>query len=182
MSTPGAKTSTQLPKLEKDARKSLSSLAPTTSASVTSAGEPVQALTLLLPAAMEYVMPAAMEFFTAVSTAVLMNWSKPRLMFATAGFWALAVTQSMPPTTLASVPLPVQSSNFTATSWICLATPTLLPPMVPATWVPCPKQSSLIVSIVLVPNVARPPNCSWVTRIPVSMTYACTFDAVFGKV
>jgi hypothetical protein len=50
--TPGAKMSRHAPKFEKDARASLESVAPTVMAAVTSAGEVLQALALLLPAAM----------------------------------------------------------------------------------------------------------------------------------
>ena len=51
MSRPGAKTSTQLPKFEKDARASLRSLAPTVRAWSTRAGEVLQASWLSFPAA-----------------------------------------------------------------------------------------------------------------------------------
>jgi hypothetical protein len=82
-----------------------------------------------------------MEFLTAVSRAVLAP--PPRLMFATArspGSWS-AVTQSTPLMTPEMVPEPVQPSTRTETSLAPLATPYLLPPIVPATWVPWPLQS-----------------------------------------
>jgi hypothetical protein len=99
-------------------------------------------------------------------------------MLATAGLIAWLVTQSTPATMPDIEPLPVQPSTFTATSWAALATPYSVPPMVPATWVPCPWQSSAMPSpVVLVPQVARPPNVVWVVLMPVSSTYACTVAA-----
>ena len=84
-------------------------------------------------------------------------------MLATAGpdvCWA--VTQSMPATTPAKVPLPAQFSTLTATSRTPLATPYVVPPIVPATWVPWPLQSVLLPSpVVFVPQIARPPKSLW---------------------
>ena len=97
-------------------------------------------------------------------------------MLATDGPGLLAVTQSTPATTPAVVPEPAQPSTLTATSRTRLATPYAVPPMVPATWVPCPLQSvSLPSPVVLVPAAgpAAEVACG-VTRIPVSMTYAVT--------
>ena len=77
------------------------------------------------------------------------------------------------------VPEPAQLSTLTATSRTRLATPCAAPPMVPATWVPCPLQSVSTPSpVVLVPQLARPPKSAWVTRMPVSSTYAVTVEAV----
>ncbi len=77
----------------------------------------------------------------------------------------------MPAITPANEPLPVQSSTRIATSETAFATPYFELPMVPATWVPCPLQSSAgRPSMASKPPVARPPNCVWVIRIPVSMT------------
>ena len=101
-------------------------------------------------------------------------------MFATDGVARLAVTQSTPAMTPAVVPLPAQSSTLTATSLTPLATPYCEPPTVPATCVPWPLQSVLLVSTVSRPQVARPPKSWCVIRMPVSMMYAVTFDAVFG--
>jgi hypothetical protein len=89
---------------------------------------------LPLPAAIAYVIPELIELRTALSIAVLAP--PPRLMLATAGLTALAVTQSMPPTTCALVPLPEQLSTRTPTSCTALATPYEVPPTVPATCVP----------------------------------------------
>ena len=71
---------------------------------------------------------------TALSMVVLPG--PPRLMFATAGRIALAVTQSTPATTEAVLPPPAQLRTRTATSLTSLATPCAVPPIVPATWVP----------------------------------------------
>jgi hypothetical protein len=46
--------------------------------------------------------------------------------------------------------------------------------MVPATCVPWSPQSVLLLSMVLVPQVARPVKSGWVMSMPVSITYACT--------
>ncbi|GAB3350819.1 hypothetical protein GCM10027452_20190 [Micromonospora halotolerans] len=121
--------------MENHARKSTWSVAPTVMAAGTFAGETPQASSQLLPAATAYVMPEAMERVTASLTA----WSvavKPRLMLATAGLAACAVTQSMPAITCSLSPLPAQSSTRTATRLTSLATPYFVPPMVPATCVP----------------------------------------------
>src|SRR5688572_4749372 len=104
------------------------------SAAAVLAGEELQALVLLFPAATTNVMPA----FTALVTAVLMLELRlpPSDMFATAGSMALARTQSMPATTPLFVPLPWQFSTRTATRLTAFATPYSEPPTVPATCVP----------------------------------------------
>jgi hypothetical protein len=77
------------------------------------------------------------------------------------------------------VPEPEQLSTFTATRRTPFASPYCEPPMVPATCVPWPLQSVLLPSpLVLVPQEARLPNVWWVTRMPVSITYAVTLEAV----
>ena len=63
--TPGALMSTQDPKFENDAKESVIVVAPTVIADGSLAGEKVQALTLLLPAAIAYVTPDATELATA---------------------------------------------------------------------------------------------------------------------
>src|SRR6266508_4322951 len=146
----------------------LMSVAPTVIAAGTRAGLKLQALALLLPAAMAYVTPELIELATALSNVVSMP--PPRLMLATAGVTLLAVTQSMPAATCAVVPLPLQFRTRTATSCTPLATPYCDPPTVPATCVPWPLQSSAVPpSISSTPLVARPPKVWWVNRIPVSM-------------
>ena len=98
-------------------------------------------------------------------------------MFATAGSpgsWS-CVTQSMPATTCDVLPEPWQFRTRTATRFTCLATPYVEPPIVPATCVPWPWQSSALPpSIASNPLVARPPNSWCENRIPVSITYAVT--------
>ena len=78
------------------------------------------------------------------------------------------------------VPEPLQLSTRTATSVTALATPYVAPPTVPDTCVPCPLQSwpfcpSPMASY---PTPARPPKSVCDVLMPVSMMYACTFDAV----
>jgi hypothetical protein len=115
-----------------------------------------------------------MERFTASSTV----WfaPPPRDMLATAGLrdgvaWTSLVTQSMPAITPAKVPEPAQFRTRTATSFTSFATPYLVPPTVPATWVPWPLQSveSSSLSTVSRPWTARPAKSLWVVRMPVSM-------------
>src|SRR5512133_3772028 len=129
---------------------------------------------LPLPAATAYGTPLAMEFATAWSSAV--EAPPPRLMLATAGFTALAVTQSMPAMTPDVVPLPEQLSTRTATSVTPFATPYVAPPTVPDTCVPCPLQSTPFwpSPTASKPTEARPPNSLCDVRMPVSTMYACT--------
>lgn len=96
----------------------------------------------------------------------------PRLMFITAGWTAFAVTQSTPWTMSEYVPPPWQFTTRTATSSTSLATPYVVLPTVPATWVPWPWQSAAFESSSTVsrPYEARPPKSWWVIRIPVSST------------
>ena len=80
---------------EKPARLSVMSLAATVSALGVRAGEVLQALIPpLLPAATAYTTPLAIDAVNASSSA--WNVLPPRLMFATAGLMACAVTQSTP--------------------------------------------------------------------------------------
>lgn len=98
-------------------------------------------------------------------------------MFATAGCFALAVTQSTPASTESlGVTVVPQGCTRTATIFALGATPKVLPATVPATWVPCPQASlaSGSLSTKSQPDVARPSNSSWVSRTPVSSTYAVT--------
>jgi hypothetical protein len=66
---------------------------------------------------------------------LLLLLAVPRPLTGTEGS---ATAQFRPATTLDIVPEPPQSSTRTATSVAPLATPNVLPPMVPATWVPWP--------------------------------------------
>ncbi|GAB3811010.1 hypothetical protein GCM10027605_50330 [Micromonospora zhanjiangensis] len=112
--------------------------------------------------------PEEIELATALSSVVLAP--PPRLMFATAGLTALAVTQLTPATTPEVLPLPEQSSTRTPTSRTALATPYEVPPTVPATCVPWPLQSSAEPpSTASYPLLALPPKSLWENRMPVSM-------------
>ncbi len=62
-------------------------------------------------------------------------------MLATEGPLALLATQSMPAMTPELEPDPLQPSTRTGIRVTALATPYVVPPTVPATWVPCPLQS-----------------------------------------
>jgi hypothetical protein len=111
------------------------------------------------------------ELLTAVSSAELAP--PPRLMLATAGVpaaWA-DVTQSTPAITPEFVPEPWQLRTRTACSVTSLATPYVVPPVVPATCVPCPLQSfvPLPSPTKSAPLPMRPLNCWCVARMPVSM-------------
>src|SRR5687767_9075643 len=170
MATPGANQSTQAPMFENHARLSALSVAPMVSALGALAGDCVQASIALLPAAMEYVIPAAIEAATAASRSG--NELPPRLMLATAGNTAFAVTQSTPAITCVKEPKPAQSSTRTATRFTSLATPQVVPPTVPDTCVPWPLQSSAMGSLSMKSNpwLACPPKSLCVIRIPVSIT------------
>ncbi len=120
-------------------------------------------------------MPAFTALVTAASSVVLAL--PPRLMLATAGLTALAVTQSMPLITVEVLPEPVQSSTLTPVSATAGAMPTTSAvlsraPMVPDTWVPWPLQSVFLPS---------PVKFTWLIlfnspwgAIPVSITYTLT--------
>jgi hypothetical protein len=105
---------------------------------------------LSLPAATTFRTSAAVAAHTAScigSVVVVQDWiGSPcalRLMFSTLMFLlaALAVTQSMPQTTLEVVPSPFESSTLTAQTFVPGTTPTTPAPLFaaaiePATWVP----------------------------------------------
>src|SRR5689334_1934172 len=93
---------------------------------------------------------------------------------ATAGLIAFLVTHSTAAIAEADVPLPAQSSHFTPCNRTLFATPYVVDPIVPATWVPWPMQSVLLESIPLKSKLARPPKSGCEGVIPVSMMYACT--------
>jgi hypothetical protein len=86
MLLPGAKMSTQAPKLEKDERASALVVAPTVIAVGSLAGEKLHASRFSLPAATTIVTPAAEAPATAAFTLVL--FPPPNDMLATAGFTA----------------------------------------------------------------------------------------------
>jgi hypothetical protein len=139
MLLPGANTSTQLPKLENEERASVFVVEPVVSAEGARAGETLQAFWFSFPAATTTVTPAVVIRATAESVAE--DAEPPRLMLATEGPLALAATQSMPAITPELDPEPEQSNTRTGIRVTCLATPYVVPPTVPATWVPCPLQS-----------------------------------------
>jgi hypothetical protein len=119
------------------------------------------------PAAIAYETPEAIEFETAESSAELAP--PPRLMFATDGPTWFAVTQSTPAITPVFEPEPLQSRTRTGCSVTCFATPYVVPPTVPETWVPCPLQSFVPPPTSSTPLPTRPANCWCVARMPVSM-------------
>ena len=84
-------------------------------------GEPEQALAESLPAATAIATPLAMTFFTAWSSAS--ESPPPSDMLATAGFTALAASQSTPAITPALEPEPLQPSTRTECTVAFLATP-----------------------------------------------------------
>ena len=170
MAEPGAKMSTQLPKLENDARASLLVVAPTVIASPTRAGEEFARVGVGVAGGDRVGDPGGDRVATAVSSAL--DAPPPRLMLATAGLTRFAVTQSTPAITPDVDARSAAAQHANANRRTPLATPYVDPPTVPATWVPWPLQSlvfrpSLIASK---PTNARPPNCEWVRRMPVSMT------------
>jgi len=133
MLLPGAKVSTQVPKLEKLERASVLVLEPTQMPKGADAGEVLQAFALLLPAATTITAPARW----APSTASLDAWLKPppKDMEPTRApaRWPTQLTPAMTPVV---EPDPVRPSTFTATTGERRETPCGLPAAVPAQWVP----------------------------------------------
>src|SRR5207247_1867775 len=119
-------------------------------------------------------MPELIELLTAVSSAELAE--PPRLMLATDGGTWFEDTQSTPATTPEFVPEPWQLRTRTACSVTDLATPYVVPPVVPATCVPWPLQSFVPFPSPTksAPLPIRPENCWCVARMPVSTMYAFT--------
>src|SRR5215213_1279031 len=129
MPTPGANQSTQLPKLDQEAFRSVLSMAPMVMASGTRAGVVLHA---------SWAMPSAIIRPTASSTELFA--APPSDRFATAGArlvtggsWWSAMTQSIPAMTPLQLPEPSQPRTRTATRRTPLATPYVAPPTVPAT-------------------------------------------------
>ena len=154
--TPGAKRSTQEPKFENVARASARSVAATVSTSGTRPGDASHASVSVFPAAATYVIPVSIDRRTAASSAS--DATDVALTVATAGWIAFAVTQSMPASTCDTVPVPAQSSTRIDTSDTAGALPLVVPPIAPATSVPCRAQSSLTPGAVTTstPSDARP--------------------------
>ena len=112
MLSPGANRSTQVPRLEKEARKSPIVDAPTVIAWLTRAGDCAQASPALFPAAATVVTPEATRDRTAVSSEA--DAAPPRLRLATAGELWFARTQSIPAITVLVEVEPVQPKTRTA--------------------------------------------------------------------
>jgi hypothetical protein len=153
----GARTSTREPKLEKSARASSMSVAPTVQADASEAGEKPLASAPSLPAATARNLPA----LTMEAAAELMAFEAPppRDMLTTEPLGqssAALLTNSMPATTPELVPLPSSPRTLTAKRVVFLATPKVAPPTVPATWVPWPWTSPSLESAKLAAKLARP--------------------------
>src|SRR5947207_3470668 len=104
MPTPGANRSTHCPQLENVAFVSVLSEAATVNAAGALAGDTLHASLLSFPAATTNVTPDLLALSTASLSVTL--FPLRRLMLATAGLTALAVTQSMPAITPEVVPEP----------------------------------------------------------------------------
>lgn len=125
MSPPGANTSTHGPTLLKEESRSSLSIDATVIASGAEAGETKQALEASLPAATTTLTPVACSVATAWFSA--MERPPPSDMATTAGapsFAASCDDHSIPASTVAVVPNPLQSSTCTVTTLAALATPT----------------------------------------------------------
>src|SRR5436309_5104674 len=164
---PGPYASTQPPQFEYDALASVFSDAATVKTLGAPDGDSVQASTLSFPAATARNTPEFRRFVTAWSSAA--DLPPPSDMFATAGLRWFALTQSTPAITSELSPRPAQLSTRTPCSETAFATPYVAAPMVPATWVPWPLQSSPVRCRASKLLFARPPNSGCNVQIPVSM-------------
>src|SRR6266571_3319564 len=164
---PGPYASTHRPQLEYDALASVFSDAATVKTLGAPDGDSVQASTLSFPAATARNTPACQRLVTARSSAD--DLPPPSDMFATAGLTWFAVTQSTPAITSELRPMPAQLSTRTPCSETAFATPNVAAPIVPATWVPWPLQSSPVRCRASKLLFARPPNSGCNVQIPVSM-------------
>jgi hypothetical protein len=172
MASPGAKRSTQGPVLLVTRRRSAMVDAATVMTPGTRAGDCPHALALSLPADATTVTPAAINALTAVSTAVISIGTFVRaLMFTTAGRCPWRRTCSMPAIRAAELPWFRQLNTRIPCSRTVFATPTSAPPTVPATWVPCPLQSTPFCPSPTksATMLARVPNSRCCGRMPVSM-------------
>jgi hypothetical protein len=128
----GAKISRQVPKQLKLALASELSVAPTVIAEGTKAGENPQASALSLPAATTTTTPAFVTSSIAVFTEGLLP-PPPKLALTTPGLrFVFFFTQSSASIIQAKDPDPSSPKTFTEWSVDSLATPKLLPPIVPA--------------------------------------------------
>lgn len=136
-------------------------VAPTVQAWGSPAGDEVAASVLLLPAATARNTPALTMARAAVLMAV--EDAPPSDMLAVVPLAQSRVatsdvTKFIPATTPEVVPDPDESSTLTAYSLVFFATPYVLEPTVPDTWVPWPLPSELVLSAKLASQVARPSN------------------------
>ena len=176
MSTPGANMSTQEPKLENAARVSVRSVAPTLTTPNADAGEPKHASRSSFPAATATKIPSSTARVEAAFTAA--SSGPPRLMLSTAGSpdWWSATTQSSPATRVSEVMPVIQLNTRTGVIETPLATPHVVDPRMPETWVPCPMHPSSVEfsPVASKPMFSRPVNSGCAAVMPVSTTYAVT--------
>src|SRR5213595_312595 len=164
---PGAYASTHVPQLEYDALASVLVDAATVKTLGAPDGDSVQASTLSFPAATARNTPECQRLVTAWSSAC--DLPPPSDMFATAGLTWFADTQSTPAITSELRPMPAQLNTRTPWRETPFATPYVAAPIVPATWVPWPLQSSPVTPRASYTLSARPPNSGCSVQIPVSM-------------
>ena len=143
MDSPGAKRSTQEPKLENQARESDWVEAPTVNADGSRAGETSHAFCASLPAATATMNPSAVSWATALSR--VEDALPPRLKLTTPRRVPRSTERihESPASTPDVEPAPSQSRTRTGTTRASLATPNVAPAAVDATWVPCPWQSAV---------------------------------------
>src|ERR671912_1130247 len=146
--------STQGPVELKPARVSVIVVAPTARVAVRPRGSRSQEFAPVLPAEVARKTP---ESIIAVSAAASVSLQpKFHEVFATAGRCAFAVTKSTAAIAPDRLPAPAQLSQRTACRRTFLATPYVSDPIVPATCVPWPLQSTFGPPNALKSAVARP--------------------------
>lgn len=152
-------------------------VAPTVQAEGSLAGEKLAALALELPAATARKWPAEVMARAALLTAVLVLPPSDMLTTTPLGHErvrASVTTKFMPLMTPELVPEPEALSTLTPRSVVRLATPYLVPPMVPATCVPWPLPSVLELSTKLATWEARPPKSCRNKKLCVSKYGLCS--------
>lgn len=191
MPTPGAVTSgltaaspRRGPRLEKEARESSRSTAPTVSAASAAPGDPtVDGPGPALPAATtKRVSVDAVRVLTAwlIGSVPSVSASEPRLMLTTLACWEAA--HSMPSMTDDSEPKPSSPSTLPISRSARGATPRRVPedaapvpPTVAATCVPWPKWSSVLgLPEKSFASATRPARSGWFASTPVSSTATFT--------
>ena len=128
MLVPGAKISTQLPQLEKEALVSLSLMAPTVNAVGSRAGLVLHAELFLFAAAATTIRPFVVALRTAVSKEDEIPALRDKLATARKILFlrraiASLTAQFRPAITPETVPEPLASMTFTATKVVLFATP-----------------------------------------------------------